>query len=101
MKKLLIILLVIFSSFTASVEATPEYAKWGKIAVEKTQERYKADIIDYKHIGRTELTPKRSEEKFKLWMRSKTGSEFGVLVIIQFDPTTEIIQSIQFSETKD
>ncbi|MFF2016246.1 DUF3889 domain-containing protein [Paenibacillus sp. NPDC058177] len=99
MKKLLISFLAILIFPTTSIEATPEYAKWGKIAVEETQKRYKADIIDYKHIGRTKLTPKKSEEKFKLWIRTKVGNEFGVFVSIQFDPSTEIIQSIQFSET--
>lgn len=82
-----------------SVEATPEYAKWGNIAVEETAQRYQADIIDYKHIGRTNLTSKKSEEKFKLWIRSKEGNEFGVYVSIQFDPSTEMIQSIQFTES--
>lgn len=99
MKKLLISLLAILMFSTVSVDAMPEYAKWGKIAVQETQKRYEAEIIDYKHIGRTELTPKKSEEKFKLWVRSKAGKEFGVFVSIQFDPSTERIQTIQFSET--
>jgi transcription antitermination factor NusG len=71
----------------------------GAIAVKETQKRYKAEIIDYKHIGRTEISPKKSEEKFKLWLRSKEGNEFRVYVFIHFDPSTEIIQSIRFSET--
>lgn len=83
----------------ASVGATPEYVKWGKIAVEETQKRYRADIIDYKHIGRTDLTTQKCEEKFKLWIRNKEGNEFGVYTSIQFDPSTEKIQSIQFSES--
>lgn len=37
MKKLLISLLAILIFSTISVEAAPEYAKWGKIAVEETQ----------------------------------------------------------------
>ncbi|WP_232380856.1 DUF3889 domain-containing protein [Paenibacillus tianjinensis] len=99
MKQLVILILVMLMFPTASIEAMPEYAKWGKIAVEETQKHYKAAIIDYKHIGRTELTPKKSEEKFKLWIRNKAGNEFGVIVTIQFNPSTEIVQSIQFSET--
>jgi len=82
-----------------SVSATPEYAKWGNVAVEETQKRYKAEIIDYKHIGRTDLTTQKSEEKFKLWLRSKEGIEFGVNLSIQFDSLTEKILSIQFSES--
>lgn len=84
--------------FVVTVGAAPEYAKWGTIAVKETQKRYNADIIDYKHIGRTDLTSKKSEENFKLWLRSKEGNEFGVYVLIHFDPTTDIIQKIRFFE---
>lgn len=39
------------------VHAQPPYAKWGKLAVEKTKEQYpKAEIIDYLHIGRKPKT---------------------------------------------
>jgi ribosomal protein S6 len=75
------------------------YAKWGAIAVKETLKRYKADIIDYKHIGRTELASNKAVEKFKLWLRSKEGHEFGVYVSITFDPSTEVVQSIQFTES--
>ena len=98
MKRLIISLLALLIISAVSVGAAPEYVKWGKIAVKETEERYKADILDYKHIGRTDLTTQKSEEKFKLWIRSKEGKEFGVHVSIQFDPSTEMIQSIQFSE---
>ena len=99
MKRLMICLIALFITSTVSLEAAPEYAKWGTVAVKETQKRYKADIIDYKHIGRTELTPKKFVEKFKLWLRSKEGKEFGVYVLITFDPSTEVIQSIQFTES--
>jgi transcription antitermination factor NusG len=97
--KVMMICLICLFFFAVTVEATPEYAKWGAIAVKETQKRYNADIIDYKHIGRTELTPKKSEEKFKLWLRSKEGNEFGVYVLIEFDPSTDIIQKIRFFES--
>jgi len=99
MSKFIISLVVLVITFTVSVGATPEYAKWGNIALEETQKRYKAEVIDYKHIGRTNLAQGKSEEKFKLWIRNKEGKEFGVYVSIQFDPSTEMIQRIMFSES--
>ncbi|WP_246072950.1 DUF3889 domain-containing protein [Paenibacillus dokdonensis] len=99
MRRLLLSLLAVFIVSTVSVEAEPEYAKWSAVAVKETQKRYKADIIDYKHIGRLELSPKKSEEKFKLWLKSKEGNEFAVCVFIQFDPTTDMIYSIRFTES--
>jgi len=98
MKKWMISLVAVLLLSTATVEAAPGYAKWGKIAVEETQKRYNADIIDYKHIGRTDITPKKSEEKFKLWIKNKENKEFSVFVSIEFDPTTGTIQAIHFSE---
>jgi hypothetical protein len=68
MERLMISLIVLFVVCAVSVEAAPEYAKCGAIAVKETQKRYKAEIIDYKHIGRTEISPKKSEERFKLWL---------------------------------
>jgi hypothetical protein len=96
---LLISLLTLLCVSGVTLGAVPEYAKWGSIAVKEAEKRYNADIIDYKHIGRADLTPKKSEEKFKLWLRSKKGDEFGMYVFIQFDPSTNKIQSIRFSES--
>ncbi|MEH7350757.1 DUF3889 domain-containing protein [Gottfriedia acidiceleris] len=79
----------------------PPYAKWGKIAVEKTIQRYpQSDVIDYLHIGREQKTPTVSVEKFKLWLRLKDGSrEFGVYVNVEFDPRTERYLGMTFTET--
>jgi len=97
-KKIMITMLLLIMTTAISVSAAPEYARWGKIAVLETQKKYNVDIIDYKHLGRTELTAKKYEEKFKLWVRSKQKREFAVYVFIQFDPITEDLQSISFSE---
>jgi len=99
MKKLLISLVTMFVVLTSAAGAEPEYEKWGTLAVKETQKKYEADIIDYKHMGRIELSPKNAEEQFKLWLRNKEGREFGVYVFIRFDPSTEIVHSISFSET--
>jgi len=76
--------------------AAPEYAKWGLIAVKETQQRYQADIIDYLHVGRTYLSADKVEEKFKLWIRTKDGSEFGVYVYLQFNPAHDTEYTIRY-----
>ncbi|SFI76304.1 MULTISPECIES: YqzG/YhdC family protein [unclassified Bacillus (in: firmicutes)] len=96
---LVAIVLFIYKPFPA-VHAQPPYAKWGKIAVQKTKEKYpQADIIDYLHIGRRPKTVNISVEKFKLWLREKNGKEFGVFVDVEFDAKTEKFISISFKET--
>lgn len=100
----LIRLFLLFSliSFTASAYAmapeTPPYAKWGRMAVQETQKRYPtAAIIDYLHVGRENLQTDRARETFKLWLR-QDSREFGVTVIITFDPRTESVISILLKE---
>lgn len=79
-------------------ETIPSYAKWGKLAMEKTKEKYPdAQIIDYLHRGRQEKD-NAMIEKFKLWLREK-HREFGVFVNIEFDAKTEEVLHISFSET--
>jgi hypothetical protein len=75
----------------------PSYAKWGRIAMQKTKERYpEAQIIDYLHIGREDGVS-YSTEKFKLWLKGK-DKEFGVMINIRFDPKTDEIKQISFKE---
>ncbi|OMF90695.1 hypothetical protein BK147_23125 [Paenibacillus sp. FSL R7-0337] len=95
----LLTLALILSSPLNSISAAPDYAHWGTIAVKETQQKYNAEIIDYKHIGRTQIRPKLAEEKFKLLVRSKAGREFGVIVMVRFNPSTNKLQTIQFLET--
>ena len=76
----------------------PPYAKWGALAVKKTEEKYpNAQIIDYLHIGRV-AGPNTSTEKFKLWLKD-SQKEFGVFVDIEFNNKTEDVINITFKET--
>ncbi|MGF9966961.1 YqzG/YhdC family protein [Bacillus rhizoplanae] len=96
---LIAIILFIYKPFPA-VHAQPPYAKWGKLAVQQTKEKYpQADIIDYLHIGRRPKTVNTSVEKFKLWLRDKNGKEFGVFVDVEFETNTEKFITIHFKET--
>lgn len=85
---------------TAPTAQNPEeYAKWGKLALSKTQERYpNASVKDYKHIGRVHGT-NTTVEKFKFWLKEK-DREFGVLVNIEFDKESERVLDITFEEVE-
>ena len=76
----------------------PAYAKWGRLAMKETKEKYpNAQIIDYLHIGRTKYQSNETE-KFKLWMR-ENQREYGVFVNITFNPETEKVIKMTFTET--
>ncbi|MFD0674942.1 DUF3889 domain-containing protein [Cohnella sp. GCM10027633] len=76
----------------------PAYAKWGRIAMERTAQRYRMPIVDYLHVGRRQLSPGIAEEKFKLWLRD-ANREFGVFVTIRFETVGERILAVEFDET--
>ncbi|RDI45398.1 DUF3889 domain-containing protein [Falsibacillus pallidus] len=76
----------------------PPYAKWGRLAVEKTKQKYpKANVVDYLHIGR-EIKGADEVEKFKLWLK-EGKKEFGVYVTIEFDPKTDQVKRIILMKT--
>lgn len=79
--------------------AEPQHAKWGKLAMEKTKEKYpNAEIKDYKHIGRVDGI-NTNMEKFKLWLK-EAEKEYGVLVHIEYDKKTEKVIDITFKEVE-
>lgn len=82
----------------ASTQPTPEYAKWGQIAMQRTSERYRLPIVDYLHVGRRQLSPGIAEERFKLWLRGD-NREFGVFVTIRSETASERILAVEFEET--
>lgn len=88
----------IISPALAKVEMNqPPYAKWGRIAMERTKEKYpEASIVDYLHVERIE-GQKTTTERFKLWLKEK-NREFGVFVNIEFETNTERIVNVTFKE---
>lgn len=63
------------------------------------QRRYpQALIVDYLYLGRQVVSPSTSQEAFKLWLRDDRH-EFGVMVRILFNTTTEQVLKISYEET--
>ncbi|WP_237582641.1 DUF3889 domain-containing protein [Pontibacillus yanchengensis] len=100
---LLLVTSIIYSPFAIpssqpyqSVGAQPEvpsYAKWGRMAVKKTQEKYpNAKVKDYLHIGKSSKNG-TSVEQFKLWVK-EDDKEFPVYVDIEFETKTDKFISI-------
>jgi Protein of unknown function (DUF3889) len=112
MKKIIFLMIICFSfisfEFTVFIpistdsivhaeRPTPPYAKWGKIAVEKTKEKYPdAQVVDYLHVGR-EDKGSNSVEKFKLWLKGP-DKEFGVFVDVEYNEASEQLIKISYKE---
>ncbi|CAM4380856.1 DUF3889 domain-containing protein [Paenibacillus tarimensis] len=81
-------------------EMEPEYARWGRVAMERTAIRYdKASIVDYSYLGRREAGQHKAVESFRLWLR-QAGREFGVVVRISVDTASNRPTDIVFEEVK-
>ncbi|MCP1357237.1 YqzG/YhdC family protein [Aneurinibacillus migulanus] len=103
--KLFLVFILAFLSmqpaFAESPYAKPEpaYAKWGSMAMVETRKKYpSAKIVDYLHVGRTNISSGVAEEKFKLWL-NQGEREWGVYVTISFETETDKPLSITFKET--
>lgn len=95
---LLVVTMCAVGCSSISQASQPDYAKWGQIAMEQTKAKYHADIIDYLHVGRTEVSQGIAQETFKLWLRDRKR-EYGVQVTIQFYTANDQIITIKFQET--
>ena len=80
-----------------SAAAEPDYAKWGRLAMQTADEKFDADIVDYKYLGRSELRQGEAVETFRLWLK-RPDREFGVLVRITVDTRTDQAKKVE-SET--
>ncbi|MGO4106755.1 DUF3889 domain-containing protein [Paenibacillus sp. YAF4_2] len=95
------ILVTIFVMAAPSMaHAEPAYAKYGRIAMQETANRFpEADIIDYKYEGRFPSGTTDAEERFVLWLRG-AGSEFGVRVRIRVVSDTGDVRDVQVEEIR-
>lgn len=103
-KSRLLIYMLIIAVFAFAVpsivHAEPSYAKYGRIAVQETANKYpNADIIDYKYEGHFSADGSRAEERFKLWLRG-SAAEFGVRVHIFVAADSGKIRDIRIEELK-
>lgn len=93
---------IIFNYSSTPVHAfdpeIPNYAKWGRLAMQETHKRYpNMKIVDYLHVGREDVDQNTARETFKLWLK-EDSKEFGVYVVITFNKRTERVQNIRFIE---
>jgi hypothetical protein len=91
---------------SAATASEPEYAKWGRLAMQQTSAKYEASIVDYLHIGRTQISPGIAEEAFKLWLRERRQAqgqarprEFGVIITFRFYTADDRLISVRYEET--
>ncbi|CDN46111.1 DUF3889 domain-containing protein [Paenibacillus sp. P22] len=60
----------------------PAYARWGRLAVERTREKYAAGIADYRYEGHFERGGELEEYRFKLVLQPRPGLPAAVRVSV-------------------
>ncbi|UOY93070.1 YqzG/YhdC family protein [Ectobacillus sp. JY-23] len=96
---LLVCLLILTTAQVYAARQDPSYAKWGKLAVLTTKEKYpQLDIIDYLYVGREKLAADIAVEKFKFWVRDGER-EYGLFIDIELQLPDEQVRRITFRES--
>lgn len=95
-----LLVFVMSLSLAPPADAQPPYAKWGRIAMQQTKQKYPhAQIVDYLHVGRIKKTPTTSEETFKLLLQ-EGNRRWALLVHIEFETKTDKMVRITYEETR-
>jgi hypothetical protein len=96
--KFSLVLPLLLLSFIHTTYAQPEYAKWGKIAIEVTKVVYdNTDVKEYEYEGRNEVGDTNVKDSFKFLIQ-QNGAKKEILVHVIHDRETEKIISIRFED---
>jgi hypothetical protein len=89
------------SSQTAAASAylQPEYAQWGRLAVDYAIQQYKAEVIDYAYEGRYPAANGNVEYRFRLWIR-KNSQEYAIRIVVRVNPSTGEQVGLELTELK-
>ena len=80
--------------------ATPDYEKYGKIAITVVQADYPGDdVTDYQYKGRKKLGNKQVEDDF-VFVVVENGKEFNVIVTVQHDLENKKLLNLKVMEQK-
>ncbi|WP_408007001.1 DUF3889 domain-containing protein [Pseudalkalibacillus sp. A8] len=108
MKKLInikmIIVLLLLSCFGLSNDSygqQPDYAKWGKSAVQETMKQYpNFKIVNYEYDGKVIISDERSQYNFEFTLE-QDEKEKKVNVYVLVNPKTNQLIDIHFDEIED
>jgi hypothetical protein len=95
-------LIGLFASYsfheTIGLAQQPDYAKWGKIAVNVVKENYvDGEVSEYKYEGRKSISDEKAEDTFVFQVK-KDNKVANVKVVVSFNPKTDTLQSLSLAE---
>ncbi|MGP4059963.1 DUF3889 domain-containing protein [Halobacillus litoralis] len=100
-KGLVFILVLVFLSlsFNHVFAQPPEYAKWGKTAVEETVKKYPdSELVNYDYNGKVIISEDRSQYNFKFTLNTANGQKKEVLVYVLVNQKSDQLIDVHFDE---
>lgn len=99
-KGLVFLLVLVFLSISFNhAFAQPEYAKWGKTAVEATAEKYpNLDLVNYDYNGKTVISDERAQYDFRFTFKASDGTKKEVLVYVLANPKNNQLIGVELDE---
>ncbi|MFD1040447.1 DUF3889 domain-containing protein [Virgibacillus byunsanensis] len=95
------LLLMIFPINTIHAQQ-PEYAKWGKIAVEETSKQFPdLNLVDYEYEGSVFISDERVQYNFEFTLETEGGEERTIHTYVLVNPDTEQLIDVYFDEIQD
>jgi hypothetical protein len=80
-----------------NAQLQPEYAQWGRQAVDYAIQEYKAEVVDYAYEGRFPAARGNVEYRFRLWVR-KASREYAIRIAITVNPLTSERVELKLTE---
>ncbi|WP_053220218.1 DUF3889 domain-containing protein [Virgibacillus senegalensis] len=95
--KFILAVSVLFLVLPATAFAQPEYAQWGKIALEEAKEQYPDyNATDYAYQGKVYISDEREQFTFLITLEGNETKEVRVYVLV--NPQTEQLIDVFFDE---
>ncbi|RXI96477.1 DUF3889 domain-containing protein [Anaerobacillus alkaliphilus] len=95
---LVTMLFLILQTTTGFAQQQPEYAKWGKIAVEQTTKQFpKYEMVDYKYEGKVVISDERQQYNFKMTLELN-GERKEVRTYVLVNPKQDQLIDVYFDE---
>ncbi|MCF6408587.1 DUF3889 domain-containing protein [Pseudalkalibacillus salsuginis] len=100
-KMVIVLLLLSFSLSNVGYGQQPDYAQWGKTALQETMKKYpNYKVINYEYDGKVIISEERTQYNFEFILK-QNAKEREVNVYVLVNPKNNQLINIHFDEIQD
>ncbi|UOQ43693.1 YqzG/YhdC family protein [Halobacillus salinarum] len=98
----LIVISILAFAFSSGFARQPEYAQWGKTAVEETAKKYPGwNLTEYEYDGKVFISDNREQFNFKFVLENENQQKKDVLVYVLVNKPQNKLIDVYFDELQD